>query len=169
MLDSSAVKEDDADETQIAIYRAELASLHLENAWLVDHHPFWGFKTDQVGSMPVPLAVPLEEAWKRADPQGISLILSGHIHVFEFVTLDGAYPPQVVAGDGGTDLALPFTSSVHGVGIRGASVQSGQSLDQFGYTFLTRKGSTWQLSLMNHSHKPLLTCSVSNQPTHCQP
>jgi hypothetical protein len=167
MLDSAAVKEDQADERQIAIYGEELASLHLENGWLVDHHPIWGFKTDQPGSMPLPLSVPLEEAWKRVSPVGIRLILSGHIHVFEFVALDGDYPRQVVAGDGGTEMALPFTSSVHGIGVRGASVQSGESLDQFGYTLLTRDGNGWQLSLMNHLHKTLMTCSVFKQPANC--
>lgn len=169
MLDSSAVKENDMDEPQIATYAAELASLHLNHAWLVDHHPFWGFRTDvQDDNPPIPIAVPLEQAWKRTSPTGIDLILSGHIHLFEFVSLGGGYPPQLVAGDGGTDMAVPMRSSATGIALQGTSVLTSESMRQWGYTLLVREDNSWQLSLMNHEHKALVTCTVSSGPAKCQ-
>jgi len=50
MLDSSAAKEDLADPGQVARFVADLRSLHLKNAWLVDHHPFWGLKPADSGN-----------------------------------------------------------------------------------------------------------------------
>jgi hypothetical protein len=167
MLDSSSVKEDLADEQQISTYAAELSSLHMEHGWLVDHHPFWGFKSNEENSEVKPIAVPLEEAWKRAAPKGIDLILSGHIHLFEFVGLDAGHPAQLVAGDGGTDMAVPVQTPANGTVVRGASVTTSETLHEWGYTLLVRQGSGWQLSLKNHAHKVLVTCSISNGPANC--
>ena len=49
ILDSSEVLEDSMDQNQISHYASQLASLHVKNAWLVAHHPFWGFKAGLVG------------------------------------------------------------------------------------------------------------------------
>src|SRR6185312_9315567 len=68
MLDTSAVREFETDDRQVSIYAKQLASLRPENAWLVDHHPFWGFATILRGIRPLPLTAPLEAAWVRASP-----------------------------------------------------------------------------------------------------
>ena len=47
-----------------------------ENAWLVSHYPFWGFKTDPHGGPPVSLLASLQTAWETSAPKGYSLILS---------------------------------------------------------------------------------------------
>ena len=88
------------DQNQTSHYASQLALLHVKNAWLVAHHPFWGFKAGLVGKPSVPVSVPLEEAWNRAAPKGINLILSSHIHLFELIVVDHQRPPQIVAGRG---------------------------------------------------------------------
>jgi hypothetical protein len=168
MLDSSAVREDDADEKQIATYSAQLASIQAENAWLVDHHPFWGFKTDSAGGRPGLLSAPLQEAWNKAEPSGYSLIVSGHVHLFEFVSLDHGRPTQLVAGDGGTDLAVPIQMDVKGTRIRGATVVASKSQRQFGYTVLTKTGSAWELALKNRLGQVLVLCPVQVGSSGCQ-
>lgn len=163
MLDSSAVSELSMDEKQISIYTAQLSGLHTTNAWLVAHHPFWGFATGLMGVMSVPISVSLEEAWNRAEPKGISLILSGHIHLFELVILDNARPPQLVAGGGGTNLALPLKTSLNGDAVSGATVLASQSERQFGYTILNKLGNSWQLTLKNQHQDVLFSCSLPGQ------
>src|ERR1700721_4090109 len=121
MLDSSATKEHDVDDAQVALFAAHLASLHAENAWLATHFPFWGFSTEGASGLPKPLAAVLEAAWEKAAPAGITLILSGHVHLFEYVSVDHGRPPQVVSGDGGTLLPAPIKISLKHPQFAGAS------------------------------------------------
>ncbi len=170
MLDSSAVKETQHDEEQIAKYAEQLASIPLENAWLVDHHPFWGFaEGDKPNSPPVALTWPLEEAWDKAAPKGIGMILSGHIHLFEVVSFEKGRPVQLVAGDSGTDLSAPIQNSLNGSLAAGQSVTASENSHEFGYTLLTKAGTAWELTLKNRQRKPQVTCSISGGHAVCHP
>ena len=168
MLDSSAVKEFYLDEKQVSIYAAQLAAIHPENAWLVDHHPFWGFATVVHGMRPVALTSALEAAWDQAAPSGYKLILSGHVHLFEFVSWDRGRPPQIVAGDGGTEMSVPIEISLNGTSIHGASVRISKSQSQFGYTLLSKNGRAWRLELKNRLQEGLVRCSTSGSSAECQ-
>jgi hypothetical protein len=168
ILDTSAIREDDLDEKQVAAYAAELSSIQPEKSWLVTHYPFWGFKTDPRGGPPVSLTMALQAAWESATPKGYDLILSGHVHLFEYVSVDHGRPPQLVAGDGGTEMAVPMQMSVKGTQIRGASVVATQSQEQFGYTLLTRAGKDWKLELRNQHRDVLVSCMVPDSSASCQ-
>jgi hypothetical protein len=168
MIDSSEVVEDTLDEKQISNYTAQLTSLHTTNAWLVTHHPFWGFKAGALGKPSSLISAPLEEAWDRAAPTGISLILSGHIHLFELVVLDKTRPPQIVAGGGGTNLAAPITkASLNGSPVRTSVVVEGESQHLFGYTVLNKRGTTWHLTLKNQAQDEIFGCTFG-QPSSVQ-
>jgi hypothetical protein len=160
MLDSSAVTANTLNQEQAALYAAQLASLHVSGAWLADHHPFWGMRTDGADGKPVPLTPTLQEAWQRAAPKGISLVLSGHVHLFELLSFDCDRPVQLVAGDGGTNMAAPLQDTMKGIAVQGATVVASESQRQFGYTMLTRNGSSWRLTLKNRSRDALLRCLV---------
>lgn len=170
MLDSSAAKEATHDEKQIAKFAEELASIPVENAWLVDHHPFWGFEDDKNPLKPVvALTWPLEEAWDKAEPKGIDMILSGHIHLFEVISFENGRPVQLVAGDGGTDLADPISTSLNGALAAGQFVTASENSHQFGYTLFTKSASGWQLTLKNGRRQPLATCSIAGGHAICHP
>jgi hypothetical protein len=168
MLDSSAVNELGNDKDQVTEFTGQLLSVHPQNAWLVDHHPFWGFASIASSLPPIPISVPLEEAWKRADPKGYSLILSGHIHLFEFVDLDGGRPNQLVVGDGGTAMAAPIQTSVKGVSVRGAITTGAETDHQFGYTLFTRNGATWNFTLKSDAGEPLISCQAPGGSASCK-
>jgi hypothetical protein len=168
VVDSSATKENDLDEAQVAVFAAQLASLHPENAWLVTHFPFWGFHLDALTGLPKPLVDNLEAAWEKAAPAGFTLILSGHVHLFEYVSVDHGRPPQVVAGDGGTQMAVPIQISMKGTQIRGASVVGSRSRQQFGYTMLSKEGNVWHLELKNQPQGVLVRCTVPGSSESCQ-
>jgi hypothetical protein len=160
VFDSSETSEDAVEEKQVSKFAAQLSDLHVTNAWLVAHHPFWGFRSSAAGDSYSPVSAPLQEAWKRASPKGISLILSGHVHLFELMVLDHGHPPQVVAGGGGTDLAVPIPASLNGTAIGGSTVIASQSQKQFGYTVLEKLGNTWQLTLKNPRQNELFGCTL---------
>ncbi len=168
ILDTSAMREGTLDDAQVAQFSSQLASLHAKNAWLATHYPFWGFAPDFRTGKPAPLVATLQAAWEKAAPAGITLILSGHVHLFEYVSVDQNRPPQLVAGDAGTLLDVPIEASMKGFQLRGARVTSGQSRQVFGYILMTRSGRNWHLELKNDRKEVLITCTVPGSSESCQ-
>jgi hypothetical protein len=168
MLDSSATKDSMVDEAQVGAFAAQLASLHPKNAWLATHYPFWGFYTDRRSGLPKPTTAMLEEAWDKAAPKGFTIILSGHIHLFEYVSVDHGRPPQLVAGDGGTQMDVPIEISMKDTTIRGARINGSRIKEVFGYTMLIREGKHWHLELKDQRQKVLVSCTVPGSSESCQ-
>jgi hypothetical protein len=163
VIDTSAAAEDKLDEKQASTYAEQMKGIQSSGAWLVSHYPFWGFKADVLGKPSIPVSPTLQEAWNLASPKGISLVLSGHVHLFELVALGPDRPTQVVAGGGGTELAMPLTASVNGAAVRGSTVVASQSEHQFGFTVLNRHGNAWRLTLKNPRQNELFSCVLSGQ------
>jgi hypothetical protein len=165
MFDSSATGNDMAS-SQIVRYAHELASIHASHAWLVAHHPFWGFATGNSSLRP---STPgLEEAWMKGAPKGIDLVVSGHVHLFELLSFDHDLPPALVAGQGGTNLANPIAAPLIGTRLGPATVVAGTSEHQFGYTILTRAENGWRLALKNLQDRTLADCSIRGRETSCR-
>lgn len=167
MFDSSEATDDPLIPEKASSYAAQLASLHARDAWLVSHVPFWGFKAPPAAGPPVAVSATLESAWNQASPAGIGLIVSGHVHLFEFVSLKRDRPSQLVAGDGGTQLATATNSPQNGTIVSGATVTGSQIQHEWGYTLLTRAGNSVSLELLDSSHKALVTCTLSESSSNC--
>ncbi|HEX3372506.1 MAG TPA: metallophosphoesterase [Candidatus Acidoferrales bacterium] len=168
MLDSSGINENIVDVQELGILVKQLTSLQVKDAWLATHRPFWGFYPDKRSGRPEPTTAVLEEAWNKAAPRNIGAILSGHIHLFEYVSLDHGRPPQIVAGDGGTQMDVPIEISLKGTTLRGATVSGNRINQRFGYTLLTKEGKNWHLELKDWHRKVLVTCTVPESSEGCQ-
>ena len=167
MLDSSATVEDALDAKQVAEFTSELRSVHVEHAWLVDHHPFWGVKPGGSAGTVKPLSAPLEAAWEQVKPSGIEMVLSGHIHMFAVIPFASGRPMQVISGDGGTQLSEPVPSSVDGTVIQGTAVRGSQTRIDFGYTWLQKSKNGWDLSLRSTSGSAIVQCAITNGQAAC--
>jgi hypothetical protein len=106
---------------------------------------------------------PLDAAWEKASPKGIDLILSGHTHLFEIVGFDSGLPPQIVAGDGGTDLAEAIPKSVNGMQIHGLAISASETKHAFGYTMFNRLATGWKVELKSSAGLTLVTCRLEGQ------
>jgi hypothetical protein len=169
MLDSSNVKDTVADTDQITEYTGQLLSIHAENAWLVDHHPFWGFAPTLGPLPPIPVSAPLQEAWNKAAPKGISLILSGHIHLFEAIDLGPGHPNQLVIGDGGTQMAAPLQTTIQGLPVRGVTTDMNANQHIWGYGLFQKQSYGWQITLKNSSGSPIVSCKIPGYAESCSP
>ena len=168
MLDSASVLEDGAGRSQVERYAAQLRSFSGQVSWIADHHPFWAFKSGVPGGGAV-ISRPLAGAWESAKPDGVRLILSGHVHLFEFLAFEHGRPAQLVAGDSGTALAKSLAPDFSGATVGGAAVESGKSRQEFGYTVLRRRGKGWTLTLRNSEAKDLVTCKLPEHgPAGCK-
>ena len=167
VLDSSAANDDRAVRKQVSIYTSQLRSLNTHQAWLVDHHPFWGIRPGILGAAAGPLSAPLEVAWEKAAPKGIDLVLSGHTHLFEVISFDHGRPPQIVAGDGGTSLAAALPASLNGRKIHGLAITASQTKREFGYTMLSKTGAGWTLELKAPTGATHVACRIEGSRAIC--
>ena len=167
IFDSSEATDDPLVPEKASTYAAQLATLHARNAWIISHVPFWGFKAPATAGPPVAVSATLAAAWNQAQPGGISLIVSGHVHLFEFVSLKRDRPPQLVAGDGGTQLAAVINSPENGTIISGATVAGSQVQQQWGYTLLTRAENSISLELLDSDHRQLVSCKILAADSSC--
>lgn len=151
MLDSAATVDGNEPAAQIQRISADLETLSGKVDWLADHHPFWAFDLVGGSSNAVITRETLEPAWQQAKPQGIRLILSGHVHLFEFLVGAGERPNQLIAGDGGTQLDA---------GISGAAAAAGAVEHDFGFTEMKRDAAGWDLTLKNSHGAPLIVCAL---------
>ncbi|HEX4593809.1 MAG TPA: metallophosphoesterase [Bryobacteraceae bacterium] len=169
VMDTSCASDTVLAPKQVDIYAAQLGSLKLHNAWLVDHHPFWAMTVVYGATAATPLTAPLEAAWEKANPKGIELVLSGHTHLFEILSFGHSRPPQIVAGDGGTDLAQAIPTTMNGMKIRGLTVSGSETRHEFGYTLLNRSATGWKLELKNPSDVTLVSCGIQGDHVNFPP
>ena len=167
MLDSASVSESELIPEQAKRYSKQLRSLHLAHAWIVDHHPFWAVRLEPDNPQFVFNTPSLKAAWDKARPRGIELVLSGHTHLFELLSLSEDRPAQLVAGDGGTAMHNPLPMKLEGIQVAGASIASGGSVHEFGYTELTKSPGGWSVELKNPAGQILADCTVRGGRTEC--
>jgi len=156
VMDSALVgNRDTAQAPYVARMAAQLTRLSGHVDWISVHHPFWAYL---LGITPT---VPLAAAWDQAKPEGIRLIVSGHIHLFEFLGFAGEHPNQLMAGTGGTNLEnVPNQQGLAGVTVFGAPVSSGGSRHDFGHTELHRGKDGWALDLMELDGTKAFSCAL---------
>jgi hypothetical protein len=167
-FDSSAVSEAQVQPEQRNAYAAELASLHASHAWLVDHHPFFAIKPAASGQPPAVQTATLREAWDRAAPKGMDMILSGHTHLFEALSYGSARPIQIVAGDGGTNLDGALPEKVNGMDVEGVMVAASENQRQFGYVLFSKAGAAWNLALKTPANQTAATCQIQGRQASCK-
>lgn len=111
------------------------------NNWVLAHQGYFCFysrqydpdtKTDYESS---PLGKGAEDF---AFPDTTQLIVSGHAHDFQALTLATTLPAQVIVGTGGTLLDQSKITDLAGVKLSGGEIKQGSLNDQFGFLTLTR-------------------------------
>ena len=156
----SAVASDHPTPQEIAAYRRHLATvedLARGGAWLLTHRPLWA--ATNLSKKPkeeklYPSNATLQAALAGRAPAGVSLILSGHVHLFEALGFHGGLPPQLVVGNSGTQLNAPILSDLAGRTLGGALVASAVVQRSFGFATLEPGVQGWTLFLRDVDGRP---------------
>ena len=175
VVDSSNAPDDDPTPAQVANFTNQFqaaSGTNLSHAWFLSHRPIWAAKAGEKGNRSKlrTLNATLQGAWAAAPISGIDMVVAGHTHLFELLSFKQPLPPQVVLGNGGTDLAHEIKTSLKGQNIGTGTVQNGDSLDDFGYALFkpAKDGKGWSLHLHNSKGKNKLTCAISGNTTQCK-
>lgn len=166
VIDSSEATDTTADPELVARfvpYLNQLAKVVTPNTWVVMHHPMWGF--DSTGTR----NLSLQTASQNTLPDGVQLMLAGHIHTFQTLTFAPSRPPQMIAGNSGDVLqAYPATTtSFTGRTIAGATVTEGNLYKDFGFTTMEWTGTDWTAIARDVNGSPVMTCVIGNAQVKC--
>jgi hypothetical protein len=180
LLDSAAADDYVLQPAQVDQYRRDLTALveaaalnqrARDSAWLLTHDPLWVFGHAGVENGTEQLFTDnanLQAAARGLLPEGLQLVLSGHIHLFEALDFGGPRPGQLVVGMSGTALDPPLTTPLTGLAIDGITVAQGSVLtQQFGYVTMERDGDGWQTAVRDVSGGVIRTCRAEHRRLLC--
>jgi hypothetical protein len=159
VMDDADASDTNVDPAHVPVYQAELAAGNQPSplpVWLVMHRPIWAAVTGPLGIPVGGNAQIIAAAEKAMLAKPVTLMLSGHIHTFEALNYShggvaGTPPPQIVAGNGGTNLDVTPANLTGTVfqGHSGVMVKDGVSVGGFGFLLLTRGPAGWTIDLYN--------------------
>jgi Calcineurin-like phosphoesterase len=174
ILDSASAPDDTAPAAMAAFYGSQLAALRQASsaeAWLLTHRPIWGIGQSD-GGKDGPSMFHANATLQAASAKGlapfITLILSGHLHLFETLSFTTGRPPQLIVGNGGTALDPAITLPLVGTEIAGATVAEGTALDRFGFMTLERSDRGWMGTVRDAEGNAMAHCTISNDRITCE-
>jgi hypothetical protein len=174
VMDTSNAPDSGPTPAQIAVYAQHFATANafkLENAWFLSHRPIWAAIGDNKnpGNL-IALNATLQGAWASTPMPGVSLIVAGHVHLFEALSFKEAVPPQLVVGNGGTDPDHKIKTPLDGKSLGPVTIANGTSVHDFGYALMKpdASGKNWTLHLYDSKAKKQLTCAIQPGSTSCK-
>jgi hypothetical protein len=163
VLDSSDAA--DACPCDTAAYAADFAAMRpAPGTWLVSHRPVWGFRSHRKT-----INATLQQALPDGRlPDGITLALAGHIHLWEVLSFADKRPPQFVLGTGGTLLTGKIKGTLTGEKIGGTTVSYGRADLRFGFTtFEPATQGGWTATFRDVSGKSYFGCKIRTGQIAC--
>ncbi len=102
-------------------------------------------------------------------PDSLSLIVSGHYHLFQLLALSPDAPLQVVTGNGGTQLSRQFESLKVGKWIKNWKIRASSTFEQFGFvTFEKLEGpGHWEMVEHDVQGHALKVCQINEKELDC--
>ncbi|BDE08025.1 hypothetical protein WPS_33010 [Vulcanimicrobium alpinum] len=157
-FDSAVAEDQGVNDDHGPIYRRQFAqaralAIGASEAWFVTHRPPYtnGDERDAMGDALQPF----------------DAVLSGHIHLFGAVDVDGQ-PPLVINGEGGTRLDLNYASFLGlAMGkLHAAGTPFGEA--RFGFGVYRRTNAGWTVSLRDPGGVERAVCVLAKRSVHCE-
>lgn len=155
---------------QFALLADRAAADTAAQTWLVTHKPVWSVLRALAGP-PVLLDYTLQQAAGNRLPPAVSLVLSGHQHLFQSLTMTTPGAPAVlVAGNGGAMLDDPawVAPLLQDIPTGGPTIGAAVTVHDHGYLVIEPRGSTWTAALYDRYDQPLATCDAAARPAICR-
>lgn len=147
----------------------------------VDHHPVFGFgatRNSKTGEIKLfggdaGLLQAFGDVTPTFVPPSMSMLLSGHVHLWEQVSFSSGHPTQFVSGFSGTaeDLVpLPERVPPGASPAPGAVVEHLSSwIGGFGFMTMERTGpDTWKVAIWDRDGRERNTCKVEGRKSSCE-
>jgi hypothetical protein len=171
VMDDATAEETNLNRDESPVYAEELAGMAKlpGPVWFVHHRPIWAAITGPLG-IPIGGNLQLIDAVRIASLHGeppiapsVELMLSGHIHTFEAINYAKGVPPQIVAGNGGTNLEITprDLKGSQFQGHSGVAVADGLSMGGFGFLLMTRAPDGWTIDVFDPAGTKIRVCKFT--------
>jgi hypothetical protein len=160
---------------------AEIARLAARPgfSFLAVHKPILGFAGDARGGRPTlrPATEGIQSVFAETNsaivPKGVSVILSGHIHVWEQLSFASDHPSQFIAGMSGTNedlIPLPAILPTDASPAPGARPEAFSSwVGGFGFMTLERRAADrWRVTLWDVDGRVVNRCEIRGRRSRCE-
>jgi hypothetical protein len=172
VMDVAGVREPKVDESQVPIYREQyqtIGEMGAEPVWVLAHRPIWS-PGGTVGNVLIGDNKTLAAAAGGRMPENVSLMLSGHHHLFQVLTYASDLPVQVISGHGGDYLNPRSAADPAGWVINGMTVKGGVNITgTFGFSTFERRDDGWQLTGYDRLGMPFESCAIKGRDAACAP
>jgi hypothetical protein len=173
VFDVSSAREETVDEAEAKAFRVQyqtLAEWATKPTWLLQHRPIWSAPA-LFGGQPVGYNRTLAVAADGLIPAQVTMMLSGHHHMFQVLEYQSDLPPQVVSGNGGDTLNKGPNDNPAGWVMAGVTVKSGLNmLGTFGYSMLEKQDDGgWRLTAYDRLGTVLRSCLIKDRTASCPP
>jgi hypothetical protein len=172
VLDVSTAEEDKVDETAVAKFKAQFASLADKGpTWVTLHRPIWSSEAIDDAGKPVGDNKTLAAAGFGAIPKNVNALFSGHHHSFMAFNYDADLPVQLISGHGGDYLDSGTPADPAGFMINNVLIKSGINVaKKFGYAMLEKQADgTWAYMNYDMMGKLLTRCTLAGRAVSCAP
>ena len=156
--------------------RAFALASRTPHVLFTNHHPVLGFAANPAHPhAPYPgnagLQSVLTEFYGAAlFPPNVDAHIAGHNHVLEIVTFSSPHPPQIISGNGGDWVDVPFPAPFPTVQPAPGAVVAGMvASNRFGFLVMDRVGEGWQLTAHAVDGTTLTTCTLERRSARCTP
>jgi hypothetical protein len=170
VMDVSSALENKVDAAQAETFRAQyrsLAGMANGPTWIVQHRPIWSPGGTVLGKL-VGDNKTLAAAADGLIPDQVTMILSGHHHLFQVLTYEANLPAQVVSGNSGDYLNPGDVTDPAGWVINGVTVKSGLHMPGvFGFSMLEKQDDGWRLTNYNRMGIARASCLIKGRIAEC--
>ncbi len=149
------------------------------NSFFMSHHPLLAVVSGK-NAIPFKLAgneglqSVFEAAYpERLFPEGVSVSLHGHVHLFEAISFKSKHPVSLVLGNSGSanEGRVPETLPVGTELFKGALIEDYISRADYGFATLDRVGpkanGEWRLTEYTTMGQAVIECTLSDSKSHC--
>ena len=169
MLDSANSDDFKAAPDKVAVYSGALKTLLAEapaHSWLLTHRPVWA----PAGGTLTGLSVNLTEQAAIRDhvPDGLDMVMSGHLHDFAAYAFGPQRPSQLIVGTGGDTLLDLAAGPIVGTDIDGVPITAGFAKKSFGYFVLDRTAEGWDGVFYTPDDEVVARCTLRGRGLECR-
>ncbi len=168
ILDTGTLKDTDG-QPLTKLYSDQLRKLHNilnTDGWIATHRPFWGVGADDDTAQRIEPTKILQDAMRSAGlPLHARLMIGAHLHLAEVLDFGNRRPPQLVVGNGGTQLVPRVSLSTE---IDGAAIKTLRMIYQYGFVTMepTEHGG-WTIIFRDVDGRAIENCRFDGKNVAC--
>jgi len=170
VMDVASVRESSVDDAQAQLYREQykaIAGMGSGPVWLLAHRPVWSPGGMVMGKL-IGDNKTLAAAADGRMPDNVTLMLSGHHHLFQVLSYASDLPPQVISGNGGDYLNPLSATDAAGWVVNGVTVKTGINVaGAFGFSLFERRDDGWQLTNFTRLGTAMNICFIKGREASC--